>query len=668
MKHTRQNTNVDVSVIIVNYNVKEYLQQALLSLERALRSLSSQIIVVDNASDDGSVEMLKRKYRRVLLIENKENVGFARANNQAFCYARGKYIFLLNPDTLVQEDTVRVLYDFMESHPDAGVAGCKVLNPDGSLQLSCRRSFPTPWVAFTKIIGLSSLFPRSRLFGRYNLTYLNPEETYQVEALSGSCMFVRREVYEQVGGFDETFYMYGEDIDLCYRIQRAGWNVYYVHTTQIVHFKGESTKRSNIDELKTFYEAMHIFVKKHFGFAPLLVVFLRLSIWYVAFTAKVVSLFKMYGVAILDSVFIVLSILAAEYVRKGGIFTFPYGLLVVYTIPPLCTLMTLALLGVYTKHRMSLTHSSLAVIISYTIVAALTAFFKEYAFSRAIILYSGAISLFILPFWRLVVRLYQGKTSHRALWQRRTLILGTGKSARELLQRIRKTPAVGFDVVGFINTTHKNIGKSILGVPILGSIEALYKIASENNITDIIVSPKTIEYSSILTLLSKNMQKNIVFHIVPSSLEVMIGKANVELLDEVPLVEVTYNINKPLNKFTKRLFDLLLSGILLVTVYPFFVILRWNKRTLPLWYLPDVFLGKYSFVGRAIQSEGWTKERDVYLGKPGLTGIVQLLENKKLKPEEREQYELYYARNQSLYFDIEILLKSFMQFIYKRQK
>ncbi|MBI3578172.1 MAG: glycosyltransferase family 2 protein, partial [Ignavibacteriales bacterium] len=236
-----------ISVIIVNFNVREFLHHALVSLQKAMKGIKGEIIIVDNASDDGSVEMVRRRFPTVALIANKTNLGFAKANNLGLKKAKGKHFLLINPDTLVQEDTLRVMLKFFENNPDVGLAGCKILNPDGSFQLPCRRSFPTPWVALTKMSGLSALFPRTRLFGRYNLTYLSPDETYEIDAVSGSFMMLRREAYEQVGGLDEDFFMYGEDLDWCYRIQKAGWKNYYVHSTKIIHYKGESTKRSNLD-------------------------------------------------------------------------------------------------------------------------------------------------------------------------------------------------------------------------------------------------------------------------------------------------------------------------------------------------------------------------------------------------------------------------------------
>jgi len=182
---------ITLSIVIVNYNVKEFLEQTLLSVIKSAMAATHEIIVVDNASSDGSVEMLRRKFPDVRLIANKTNRGFAAANNQGFAQTRGEFVLILNPDTVVQEDTVPTIIDFLRSHPDCGMVGCKILNPDGSLQLACRRSFPTPWVGFTRITGLSRLFPGSKFFGKYNLTYLDPDQTYEVEAISGSFMFER---------------------------------------------------------------------------------------------------------------------------------------------------------------------------------------------------------------------------------------------------------------------------------------------------------------------------------------------------------------------------------------------------------------------------------------------------------------------------------------------
>jgi GT2 family glycosyltransferase len=235
---------LDLSVIIVNYNVREFLEQALASVQRASAGLSVEVLVVDNNSVDGSVAMVQERFPEVSVLVNDENIGFGRANNQAIRQARGRYLLILNPDTIVQEDTLSTLVRFMDEHPEAGAVGCQILNPDGTFAPESRRSFPTPAVAFYRIAGLSRLFPRSRTFGRYNLTYLPRNEVAEVDALSGSCMVVRHAALHTApeapthgalssdplptgaGLFDEDYFMYGEDLDWCYRIQQAGWKIY----------------------------------------------------------------------------------------------------------------------------------------------------------------------------------------------------------------------------------------------------------------------------------------------------------------------------------------------------------------------------------------------------------------------------------------------------------
>ena len=274
---------VDVSVVIVTYNVREFLEQAIESVIQASEGLGVEVFVVDNDSADGSADMVRERFPDVCLIANTDNTGFATANNQALRLARGRYALVLNPDTLVQEDTLREMVAFMDAHPEAGAAGCRILNPDGTFAPESRRAFPTPAVAFYRISGLGRVFPKSPRFGRYNLTFLPTDEVCEIDALSGCCMMVRREAMwgdapdratlptgeptsaapRAAGVFDESFFMYGEDLDWCYRIQRAGWKIFYTPATQIVHYKGESTKKGDLRYVMLFYGAMLKFVEKH---------------------------------------------------------------------------------------------------------------------------------------------------------------------------------------------------------------------------------------------------------------------------------------------------------------------------------------------------------------------------------------------------------------------
>jgi len=255
---------MNLSIIIVNYNTKELLQKALESIERFPPSGEFEIFVVDNASQDDSAEYIKNIDNQVIPIINTENLGFSKANNMAIKMAKGKYILLINPDTEVLEGTLNKCMDYMDKHPTIGILGCKVLLPDGRLDLACRRGFPNLWNSFFKFSGLAKLFPKVKLFTGYNLTYLDEHQSYSVDSVVGAFMMVRREVIEQIGLLDEDFFMYGEDIDWCYRAKQAGWDVFYYADAVIIHHKRASSKQSK-KALNEFFRAMEIFYKKHYA-------------------------------------------------------------------------------------------------------------------------------------------------------------------------------------------------------------------------------------------------------------------------------------------------------------------------------------------------------------------------------------------------------------------
>ena len=253
----------DLSIIIVNYNVKHFLEQCLLSVQAATQSMSAEVIVVDNNSTDGSVEYLRPKFPEVRFIENKDNPGFAKANNQALRVCKGEYALLLNPDTVIGEDSLRTLCVYMDEHPRVGAMGVKMLDANGCFLPESKRSFPSPWVSFCKLSGLSSLFKQSRLFASYSLPYLSKNKVHEVEVLAGAFLLLRHEAVEKVGLLDESFFMYGEDIDFSYRMLPAGYtNVYYPE--RILHYKGESTKYGDVRYAKAFYGAMSIFFRKYY--------------------------------------------------------------------------------------------------------------------------------------------------------------------------------------------------------------------------------------------------------------------------------------------------------------------------------------------------------------------------------------------------------------------
>ena len=281
-----------LSVIIVNYKVKHYLEQCLRSVAEASRGIAVEVIVVDNASGDGSVEYLRERFPDVTIIASEENLGFARANNLAIRNSHGQYVLLLNPDTIVAEETFSDFISFMDSTPDAGGCGAYMLHTDGSFAPESRRGLPTPFVAFCKMSGLASLFPKSRTFGRYYMRYLNENEVNRIEIMSGAFMFLRRDALDKAGLLDEDFFMYGEDIDLSYRILKAGYNNYFL-PSRILHYKGESTVKSSYRYVHTFYRAMELFFNKHYAhYSILLSLPIKLAIWGRAMLAYAGNQFK----------------------------------------------------------------------------------------------------------------------------------------------------------------------------------------------------------------------------------------------------------------------------------------------------------------------------------------------------------------------------------------
>jgi GT2 family glycosyltransferase len=254
---------MQLSVIILNYNVRYFLEQCVLSVQKALENIEGEIIVVDNDSSDDSCEMMKQRFPSVTLIVNKENSGFPKGNNIGVAAAKGEYLCILNPDTVVAEDTFIKVLAFAKQQSDLGIVGCKLIDGTGNFLPESKRGVPTPWVAFTKIMGLYKIFPKSSLFNRYYAQHVKENETGKVAILVGAFMVLKRDLYLEVGGFDEDCFMYSDDIDLSYMVLQKGKSNYYFHDTTVIHYKGESTVRDGV-YMKRFQEAMHFFYKKHF--------------------------------------------------------------------------------------------------------------------------------------------------------------------------------------------------------------------------------------------------------------------------------------------------------------------------------------------------------------------------------------------------------------------
>jgi GT2 family glycosyltransferase len=277
----------DLDIVIVNYNTMGLLRTCLQSVFASQYDFRLRVLVVDNASKDTSVSMVQTEfvplYPNLTLISSPQNGGFSYGNNLALrqicplpngveadplykgCQPQARYVLLLNPDTVVPPDTFQKMYDFMQTHSEAGIVGPKLVRANGELDLACRRSFPSPSVSFYRMLGLSKLFPKSPRFAKYNLTYLDPNELCEIDSVCGAFMLIRAAAIEQSGLLDETFFMYGEDLDWAFRIKTWGWKVYYNPATTVIHYKGESSKQRSVGAIINFYEAMYIFYQKHYA-------------------------------------------------------------------------------------------------------------------------------------------------------------------------------------------------------------------------------------------------------------------------------------------------------------------------------------------------------------------------------------------------------------------
>ena len=281
-----------LSVIIVSYNVRYYLDQCLRSVQQAVQGLEAEVIVVDNASQDDSVRFLSAVFPWVTFIPVQENLGFAKANNMAIRKSKGEYVLLLNPDTLVGEEVLRDAVQFMETHPRSGGVGVRMLRTDGEDALESRRGVPTPMTSFYKMVGLCARYPSHRLFGKYYMGYLPWDKPSRIEIISGAFCMLRRRALDEIGLLDEDFFMYGEDIDLSFRLLQGGWENWYL-PLKILHYKGESTQKTNFRYVHVFYEAMFIFIRKHYGHLSFFLSFpIRIGIYMKAGWALLSTMWK----------------------------------------------------------------------------------------------------------------------------------------------------------------------------------------------------------------------------------------------------------------------------------------------------------------------------------------------------------------------------------------
>jgi GT2 family glycosyltransferase len=631
---------MQLSIVIVNYNVRYFLEQCLLSVKRAIEGIEAEVFVVDNASADGSVEMVQQKFPFVKIIANKNNVGFSKANNQAIEIAAGKYVLLLNPDTVVAEDTFSKCIAFMDARPDAGALGVRMVEGKGNFLPESKRGLPTPSVAFYKTFGLSKLFPKSESFGRYHLGFLSEHETNEVEILSGAYMFMRKSALDKTGLLDETFFMYGEDVDLSYRIVKAGYKNFYFADTTIIHYKGESTKKGSLNYVKVFYNAMIIFARKHFsgnqsGLFSLLINF---AIVFRGLLTLLANLFASSYLFIVDAALSFTGIyLIKDYWEDNIVYHDHYYpnefLFIVVPIYIFIWIVSAFLSGSYDK-PFRVANIIRGILFGTIAIAVVYAFIpNEWRFSRAIILLGAAWTGVEMLMTRTIYDLIKYQSlSLDSEDEKRSLVIGKTDATRA--ESILRTLGNNGEIVTAADITY--VKKAAL----------MYKI---NEIT---FCSADYTYKEIIKQLTVCGNK-IDYKILNTGSDALIGSNSKNSAGDLYVAEKNYALFKPQNIRNKRVFDLGVALLMLPLLPANIFLIKNFGGFISNWQ--SVLFGKKSWVGLASAQN----LKQFSFAKPGVLSPTESLKEFNLTEEEIAKTELNYARHYSVNEDISLLLKNY---------
>lgn len=597
-----------LSIIIVSYNVAYFLEQALLSVRAATegREWETEVFVVDNNSHDNSVELTQSQFPEVHLIANQKNTGFSTANNQAIREAKGEYILLLNPDTVVAEDTFEQVIQFMDEHEDAGGLGVKMIDGKGEFLPESKRGLPSPSVAFCKMFGLSKVFSKSKTFNWYYLGHLDPTETQEVEVLAGAFMLMRKSVLDEIGLLDETFFMYGEDIDLSWRILQSGYKNYYYPHTQIIHYKGESTKKGSLNYVRMFYNAMIIFAQKHFKSqkAWLYIAGIKVAIYFHAALTVFQNFLGRAAVPIADALVMYGGMYWVKHFWETRVHLNPYPLeymLVNVPIYILIWLFSIFFSGGYDKPTQP-SKIVRGVLIGSVLIAALYGFLpEEMRFSRGMILLGTAWAAFTTVGWRLGWHFLQnGDFRLGETVEKRAVIVGDFEEVKRVKAILQQIEAA-IEVTGYVGMSSEDIeGKkdnTIEGkLPFLAPISELPQTLQIYQIEEVIFCSKSIAAKQIMQWM-QTLGKDIDFKIVPPNSNSIIGSNSKNTAGDLYTVDTSLHIHQNRYRRNKRMLDILLCIIVLLG-FPIFLFSVENRRGLWIncW---NVLINRLSWVGYA---------------------------------------------------------------------
>jgi GT2 family glycosyltransferase len=646
-----------LSIIIVNYNVEHFLEQCLHSVRRAVKNVSAEVFVVDNNSVDGSVAMVKEKFPEVKLIANEKNTGFSYANNQAIKICTGEHVLLLNPDTVVEEDTFEKITRFMDEHPDAGGLGVYMIDGKGNFLPESKRGLPTPAVAFYKIFGLSKLFPRSKTFGRYHLGFLDKNEVHEVEILSGAFMLMRKAALDKVGLLDESFFMYGEDIDLSYRIIKGGYKNYYYPGTRIIHYKGESTKKSSVNYVFVFYNAMIIFARKHFSQknAKLFSFLINIAIYLRAGAAIGARFAKRLFMPLLDAAILFGGIYLIknsyeQYVRypEGG--AYPSELMHLF-IPLYIAawIVTVYFSGGYDK-PVKLTKIIRGVLAGTGLILIFYSLLPEaYRYTRALILLGTAWAAIAYITSRVLFHLLHIKGfSLDADRTRRVAIVGSDEECHRVYALLKQTSAQpGF--VGFIGSTDH----SYKVANYLGNFGQLRDIISIYKIDEVIFCARDIPANHIIGQMAMLGESEVDYKIAPPESLSIIGSNSIDTAGDLYVIDIN-SVTKTANRRNKRVLDVALSfGFIPALPLMAFMVQKPGGFTKNIF---KVMFGNKSWVGLS-EVNGNTHDRKLPRIRPGVLTPADALNNEHFNEITASRLNLVYTKDYKISNDLSIIWK-----------
>ena len=637
--------HVKLSVIIVNYNVKHFLKQCLESVFGATNLHEIEVFVVDNDSKDDSLEMVRKSFPEVKIIANKENVGFSTANNQAIKISEAKYVLLLNPDTIVETTTFEKVIKFMDENPDAGGLGVKMIDGNGNFLPESKRGLPTPKVAFYKIFGLSKLFPKSKKYGKYHLGYLNENKTHEIDVLSGAFMLLRKETLDNIGLLDEDFFMYGEDIDLSYRITKGGYKNYYLPTSTIIHYKGESTKKSSVNYVYVFYNAMAIFAKKHFGDskAKSFSMLIKIAIFLRATLALFKRFFELIFLPVIDfsTLFFGLHFVKRFIQNENAVFHEHGFFHISFAIISLATIIFIHFSGGYDKPIRiqkvikGVVLSSVFIAIIYLIIN------KLYLFTTTSALIGIGVSMFNLTAVRWILHLFKIK-NYRINFSKKNIVIIGNKIESEKVKILVEHTQNNSSIIGIISP------KKTTDESYLGEMKNLAELERKHHINEVIFCAKNVNYDEVIKNLIQFKDSNIEFRIAHTDEMFVLGSTNLNTSGELHIIKVE-GIESVENKRNKRLIDFVFSSLFLI-ISPILFLFQKNKSRF-FSNLKSVFVGNKSLVGYSKNSNSKLPKI-----KPGILSSSVLIPKKMdISKVNINRLNRIYAKDYSAIKDLKII-------------